>query len=130
MGTSTRLCASATGALLQGEEAVAACLGRATRPRGSYGKSGRIPTDQDVVVMITSHRVLVFKTGYGGNVGRPLYGVGPHNLRRVDVSRHAALTGRITIEFMDSSTTIVDMATLGQVGRMKDAADQLLAVSV
>lgn len=129
MGMSSRLCTSANGALLPGEEAIAACTGRATRPEGSGGMSARIPTDQDVAVVATTHRLLVFKTGYAGRVGQPLFGVGPHNLRRVEVSRHGGVNGRLIIEFLDLSTTTVEIAALRQVGRMKEAVDRLIPVA-
>jgi hypothetical protein len=126
---SDRLCASARGALLQGEKAVAAFVGRATRSEDHDGMSSRIPTDQDLALVVTTHRVLVFKKGCAGRVGQPLFGVGPHNLRRIDVGRHGALNGRVTFAFLDRSSTMVDLAGARPVGKVKAAVERLMPVA-
>jgi hypothetical protein len=55
--------------------------------------------------------------------------VGPHNLRRLQVSRHGGVGGRITIDFLDLSSVTIEMAALRHVGRMKDAVDRLMPVA-
>ena len=82
MGPSKRLCKAAKGALLQGEDAVIAVVARSDRAGwpDPMVQASRIPEDQDVVLVVTTNRLLVMETLGRGHVGEPYLGAGPHKL--------------------------------------------------
>jgi hypothetical protein len=63
MGLSSRLCKAAKPALLKGEDAVIAVVARSDRAGwpDPMVQASRIPADTEVVLVVTTHRLLVME---------------------------------------------------------------------
>ena len=128
VGPSKRLCKAAKGVLLQGEEAVVAVVchtDRAGWPDPMVHAS-RVPKDTDVVLLVTSHRLLIMETLAWGHVGGPYLGVGPHNLLALDVTHFNPALASITIQYLDGSVTELTTLTVKAVPGLRKAFHHLL----
>ena len=136
MGTSERICAKAQAVLMPDEQAVAARVGTnpnlntagiggavgglaahavrsATLPKGpTSGMAARLSasSDQTLVLVVTTHRLVVFEKGLGTNLKRPILGAGPTDLRRVEVVSGAFKTPCVNLDFADGSAATIKLA--------------------
>jgi hypothetical protein len=128
MGPSRRLCKAAKGALLKGEEAVIAVTAKSDRAGwpDPMVQASRIPADTDVILVVTSHRLLVMETLGRGHVGEPYIGVGPHKLLELDVVQYNPLTATCVIRYLDGSVTELTTLTVKAVPGLRKAFHDLL----
>jgi len=114
VGPSKRLCRAARGALLKGEEAAIAVVARSDRAGwpDPLVQASRIPADTEVVLVVTSHRLLVMATQGRGHVGEPYLGIGPHSLLELDVVQYNPVTASIRIRYLDGSLTELTTLTV------------------
>jgi len=114
VGPSKRLCRAAKGALLKGEEALIAVVARSDRAGwpDPLVQASRIPADTEVVLVATSHRLLVMETQGRGHVGEPYLGIGPHSLLELDVVQYNPVTASIRIRYLDGSLTELTTLTV------------------
>ncbi len=130
MGPSARLCKAAKGALLKGETAQIAVVARSDRAGwpDPMVQASRIPKDTDVVLVVTSHRLLVMETLRRDHVGEPYLGVGPHSLLTLDVTQFNPLTAAIKIQFLDGSLVELTTLTVKAVPGLRAAFRRLLPI--
>jgi hypothetical protein len=128
VGPSKRLCKAAKGVLLKGEDAVIAVVARTDRAGwpDPLIQASRVPKDRDVVLVVTTHRLLIMETLARGHVGEPYLGVGPHNLLELDVVQFNPLTASITIRYLDGSVTELTTLTVKAVPGLRAAFRHLL----
>jgi hypothetical protein len=128
VGPSKRLCKAAKGVLLQGEDALIAVVARSDRAGwpDPMVQASRVPKDTDVVLVVTSHRLLVMETLGRGHVGEPYLGVGPHNLLDLDVTQFNPVTASIKIQFLDGSVVELTTLTIKAVPGLRAAFHHLL----
>lgn len=128
MGPSKRLCKAAIGVLLKGEEAVIAVTAKSDRAGwpDPLVQASRIPADTDVILVVTTHRLLVMETLARGHVGEPYLGVGPHNLLELDVTQYNPLTATCIIRYLDGSVTELTTLTVKAVPGLRKAFHHLL----
>lgn len=122
------LCEAAGGVLLQGEEPVIAVVARSDRAGwpDPMVQACRIPADTDVVLLVTSHRLLVLATRGRGHVGEPYLGVGPHKLLALDATVRSPVTVAVTIQFLDGSLVELTTPVVGAVPGLRSAFARLL----
>ncbi len=127
MGPSKRLCRAAEGALLKGEDAVIAVVAKSDRVGwpDPMVQASRVPPGIDVVLVVTSHRLLILEKLGRGQVGDPYLGVGPHNLLELDVE-FSPLTAAIVIRYLDGSVTELTTLTAKAVPGLRAAFHHLL----
>jgi hypothetical protein len=128
VGPSKRLCKAAKGALLKGEDAVIAVTARSDRAGwpDPLIQASRIPADTDVILVVTTHRLLVMETQGRGQVGEPYLGVGPHKLLELDVTQYNPLTATCIIRYLDGSVTELTTLTVKAVPGLRKAFHHLL----
>jgi hypothetical protein len=128
MGASQKLCKAAKPALLKGEEAVIAVVARSDRAGwpDPMVQASRIPADTEVVLVVTSHRLLVMKHEGRGHVGEPWLGVGPHNLLELDVVQYNPVTATCVIRYLDGSVTELTTLTIKSIPGLRAAFRHLL----
>jgi hypothetical protein len=128
VGPSKRLCKAAKGALLKGEDAVIAVTARSDRAGwpDPLIQASRIPADTDVILVVTTHRLLVMETQGRGHVGEPYLGVGPHKLLELDVTQYNPLTATCIIRYLDGSVTELTTLTVKAVPGLRKAFHHLL----
>lgn len=128
VSTSRTLCRAARGVLLQGEEPVIAVLARSDRAGwpDPMVQASRIPADTEVVLLVTSHRLLVLSTQRRGHVGEPYLGVGPHKLLTLDATVRNPVTVALTIQFLDGSLVELTTPVIGAVPGLRSAFARLL----
>ena len=128
MGPSKRLCKAAKGVLLQGEEAVVAVVAHTDRAGwpDPQVQASRIPKDIDVVLVVTSHRLLIMESLGRGQVAGPYLGVGPHKLLALEVTHFNPALASITIQYLDGSVTELTTLTVKAVPRLRQAFHRLL----
>jgi len=128
VGPSKRLCKAARGALLKGEDAVVAVVARSDRAGwpDPMVQASRVPADAEVVLVVTTHRLLVMATQGRGHVGEPYLGVGPHSLLELDVTQYNPLTATCTIRYLDGSVTELTTLTVKAVPGLRAAFRNLL----
>jgi hypothetical protein len=128
MGLSARLCKAAKPALLKGEEAVIAVVAKSDRVGwpDPMVQASRVPADTDVVLVVTSHRLLVMEHAGRGHVGEPHLGVGPHNLLELDVVQYNPLTATCVIRYLDGSVTELTTLTIKSIPGLRAAFRHLL----
>ncbi len=128
VGPSKRLCKAAKGALLKGEDAVIAVVAKSDRAGwpDPMVQASRIPADTDVVLVVTTHRLLVMEHLARGHVGEPYLGVGPHQLLDLDVTQFNPLTATCVIQYLDGSTTELTTLTVKAVPGLRAAFHRLL----
>jgi hypothetical protein len=128
VGLSKRLCKAANGALLKGEDAVIAVVARSDRAGwpDPMVQASRVPPDTDVVLVVTSHRLLVMASLGHGKVGEPYLGVGPHKLLELDVVQYNPLTASVLIRYLDGSLTELTTLTVKAVPGLRAQFRKLL----
>ncbi|HEY5886906.1 MAG TPA: hypothetical protein VIT24_04215, partial [Acidimicrobiales bacterium] len=114
--------------LLQGEEAVIAVLARSDRAGwpDPMVQASRIPADTGVVLLVTSHRLLVLSTQGRGHVGEPYLGVGPHQLLALDATVRNPMSVAVTIQFLDGSLVELTTPLASAVPGLRSAFARLL----
>lgn len=128
MTSSRRLMKAAAKAMLPGEQADVAVVASTARigwPDPSV-QAARIPAAADVLLLVTSHRLLVLETVGGYHAGDPILGVGPHNLLALDVELTPPLSAAISIQFLDGSVAELTTTSLASVPKLKAAFARLL----
>ncbi len=128
VGPSKRLCKAAKGVLLPGEEAVVAVVARTDRAGwpDPMVQASRVPKDIDVVLVVTSHRLLIMETLGRGHVGGPYLGVGPHKLLALEVTHFNPALASITIQYLDGSVTELTTLTVKAIPSLRKAFHALL----
>jgi L-ascorbate metabolism protein UlaG (beta-lactamase superfamily) len=128
VGPSSRLCKAAKGALLTGEDAVIAVVARSDRAGwpDPMVQASRVPADADVVLVVTSHRLLIMEHLARGHVGEPHLGVGPHSLLELDVAQFNPVAAKIVIRYLDGSVTELTTLTVKAVPGLRAAFHHLL----
>lgn len=128
MGPSRKLCKAAKGALLPGEEAAVAVVAHTDRAGwpDPMVQASRVPKDAAVVLVVTTHRLLIMETQGRWHVGEPYLGVGPHNLLHLDVDQFNPVTAAITIRYLDGSVTELTTLTVKAVPGLRAAFRNLL----
>ena len=128
MGASQRLCKAAKPALLKGEDALVGVIARSDRVGwpDPMVQASRIPADTDVVLVVTSHRLLVLHHDGRDHVGEPWLGVGPHNLLELDVVQYNPLTATCVIRYLDGSVTELTTLTIKSIPGLRAAFRHLL----
>jgi hypothetical protein len=89
-------------------------------------QASRIPADTDVVLVVTSHRLLVMRHEGRNHVGEPWLGVGPHNLLELDVVQYNPLTATCVIGYLDGSVTELTTLTIKSIPGLRAAFRHLL----
>jgi hypothetical protein len=122
------LCKAAKGVLLKGEEAVIAVTAKSDRAGwpDPMIQASRIPADTDVILVVTTHRLLVMETKARGHVGEPYLGVGPHKLLELEVTQYNPLTATCIIRYLDGSVTELTTLTVKAVPGLRKAFHHLL----
>ena len=128
MSTSKRLCKAAKPALLKGEDAVIAVVARSDRAGwpDPMVQASRIPADTEVVLVVTTHRLLVLRHEGRGHVGEPWLGVGPHKLLELDVVQYNPVTATCVIRYLDGSVTELTTLTVKSIPGLRSAFRALL----
>jgi hypothetical protein len=128
VGPSKRLCKAAKGALLKGEDAVIAVVAKSDRAGwpDPMVQASRIPADTEVVLVVTTHRLLIMETQGAGHVGEPYLGVGPHSLLELDVVQYNPLTAAVLIRYLDGSLTELTTLTVKAVPGLRAQFRKLL----
>lgn len=128
MSLSRKLCKAAKPALLKGEEAVIAVVARSDRAGwpDPMVQASRIPADTEVVLVVTSHRLLVMHHEGHNHVGEPWLGVGPHKLLELDVVQYNPLTATCVIRYLDGSVTELTTLTIKSIPGLRAAFRHLL----
>jgi hypothetical protein len=119
---------AAKGVLLKGEDADVAVVARTPR-RGwpdPTAQAARLPTDTEVVVLVTSHRLLFLATQGGNHVGEPYLGVGPHNLLALELRVTSPVSAEIAVTFLDGTIAELTTAWYKVFPRLKIAFERLL----
>jgi hypothetical protein len=128
VGTSKQLCKAAKPALLKGEDAVIAVVARSDRVGwpDPMVQASRVPADTEVVLVVTTHRLLIMEHLARGHVGEPILGVGPHNLLELDVVQYNPLTASCLIRYLDGSLTELTTLTVKAVPGLRAQFRKLL----
>jgi hypothetical protein len=128
MGASRKLCKGAARALLKGEEAVVAVVARSDRAGwpDPMVQASRVPADTELVLVVTTHRLLVMRHEGRDHVGEPYLGVGPHNLLELDVVQYNPLTATCVIRYLDGSVTELTTLTVKAIPGLRAAFRNLL----
>jgi hypothetical protein len=128
MSSSRRLMKAAAKVMLPGEQAEVAVVASTARigwPDPTV-QAFRVPAAADVVLLVTSHRLLLLETLSGYHAGEPILGVGPHNLLALEVEMTPPLSAAISIQFLDGSVAELTTTSLASVPALKHAFARLL----
>ncbi len=121
--------AAAIGGVLGGAVGAlaATAVQRGLRPAPpQQGFAARIPTDRKVAIVITTHRLLVFKTGgFGAGIREPIVGAGRRDLHSVEVRPAKIGFASVRVRFADGGAVELKLETDRKLDHLRHAFSRL-----